>query len=211
VTAVTALTSQDAATMSPPHPFHLVPGQVAALVGEPGSGLTRIGLALIAAHAGPVACLDVRGWLSPLAAWEMGISPDRLLIVRCADVARWSRATATLLGGVGAVYAEVPAGVNDVALRKLGALARSARTALVLRPLRGPMPSGVAALRIEAEAISWEGPDAGHGRLERRRLHLTAAGKAVQGMTRAVEVEDDGANAVRMVPRLAVAEAGRTG
>jgi hypothetical protein len=185
---------------------------VAALIGEPGSGLTRVGLSLIADHAatGPVACLDVRGWLSPLAAWEIGIVPDRLLVVRCSDVGRWGRAAATLLDGVNAVYAEVPVGINDVSLRKLGALARRSRTALVLRPLRGVIPSGIAGLRLEASGVSWEGPDAGHGMLQHRRLLLTASGKVVHGMTRAVEAEDDGADAVRVVPRLAVAEAGRT-
>lgn len=191
--------------------LHIERGQVAALIGEPGSGLTRVGLSLIAAHAqtGPVACLDVRGWLSPLAAWEIGIAPDRLLVARCADVTRWGRVAATLLGGVGALYAEVPGGVNDAALRKLGALARRSGTPLVLRPLRGVIPSGIAGLRLETAGVSWDGPDAGHGRLVSRRLQLTATGKIVHGMTRSLEVEDDGANTVRVVPGLAAAEAGR--
>lgn len=194
-------------------PLSLAPGQVAVLLGEPGSGLTRIGLSLIAVHSGaaPVACIDVRGWLCPLAAWEVGIDPDRLLVVRCPDAARWAQAAATLLDGVAAVYAEVPATVGEAVLRRLSVLARRARTALVLRPLRGSVPIGVAALRLEAAAVSWEGADSGHGSLRRRRLQLTAAGKAMQGMTRVVEVEDDGADAVPVVPRLAVAEAGRAG
>jgi hypothetical protein len=200
-------------TITAPAQFslHLAPGQVAALIGEPGFGLTRVGLSLIADHAGagPVACLDVRGWLSPLAAWEIGIPPERLLVARCSEVARWGRAAAALLSGVNALYAEVPGGVGDGVLRKLGALARRSGTPLVLRPLRGVVSPGIASLRLEAVGVSWEGPDAGHGLLERRRLLLTAGGKVVHGMTKTVEAEDDGANAVRVVPGLAAAEAGR--
>jgi len=191
--------------------LHLEKGQVAALIGAPGYGLTRLGLSLLADHAedGPVAYLDVRGWLSPLAAWEIGIAPDRLLVVRCGDVVRWGRAAATLLDGVHALYAEVPNGVRDTALRKLGAVARRNRTPLVLRPLRGSIPSGVATLRLEADTVTWEGVEQGHGRLQLRRGRLIASGKAVHGMTRRVEVEDDGANAVRLVSDMAVAEVGR--
>ena len=209
------MTAAVAATTETPtpiwSPLGLRPGQVAALVGEPGSGMTRIGLSLIADHAGvasrSVACLDVRGWLSPLAAWEVGIAPEHLILVRCSDAERWGRAAAALLGGVSAVYAEVPAGVDDGSLRRLGALARKSRTALVLRRLRGDLPSGIAGLRLEASQVWWEGPDAGHGRLIRRRLLLTATGKVVHGMRRAVEVEDDGTNALRVVSGLAAAEA----
>ncbi|MFQ5555851.1 MAG: hypothetical protein ACE5GC_10845, partial [Acidimicrobiia bacterium] len=53
----------------------IAPGEVAGLVGPPGLGLTRIGLRMLAEHAkkGMVACLDVRGWISPPAVWELGI------------------------------------------------------------------------------------------------------------------------------------------
>ncbi len=166
---------------------------------------------MLAQHVGegPVACLDVRGWLSPLAAWEIGIEPEQLLIVRCGDVVRWGRAAATLLDGVSALYAEVPNGVPDSALRKLSVVARRSRTPLVLRPLQGSVPSGVASLRLEAEKVTWHGTDDGHGRLEERRSLLSASGKAVKGMVRRVEVEDDGADVVRVVPDVVVTEARR--
>jgi hypothetical protein len=49
----------------------LAPGQIAGLTGIPGSGLTRIGMSLLAPHAvhGPLVYLDVRGWASPMAAY----------------------------------------------------------------------------------------------------------------------------------------------
>ncbi len=187
------------------------PGKVASLNGEPGSGLTRVGLVMLAGYAdeGPVAYLDVRGWLSPLAAWEVGIEPDRLIVVRCTDVVRWGRAVAALLDGTRAVYAEVPGGVKDAAIRKLGALARSRRTPLVLRSLTGSLPVGVAHLVLEVKEVTWEGAEQGHGRLRLRRSVVVASGKAMRGMPRTIELEDDGSNALHLVPGVGTTEAGR--
>lgn len=187
----------------------LEPGRVTGLVGSPGLGLTKLGLALLASRTGLVACLDVRGWLSPVAAWESGIDPDRLVIARCGDPVRWGRAAATLLEGVDALYAEVPRGVKDPQIRKLVALARARDAPVVLRPVRGDLPPGLVHLRLEAREVIWEGTDSGHGRLGRRRIALEASGKAVRGMTRRIEVEDDGTNALRLVSGLATQEIGR--
>jgi hypothetical protein len=156
-----------------------------------------------------VACLDVRGWLSPPAAWESGIDPDRLVFVRCRDPVQWGRVAATLLDGVRGLYAEVPRGVEDARLRTLRARARSRRTPLLLRPVRRDLPGGVTHLRIDAEEVVWEGADAGHGRLGVRRISVTASGKAMRGMPSRIVVEDDGTDAVHLVSRLAAAPGGR--
>jgi hypothetical protein len=185
----------------------LAPGQVGVLAGEAGLGMTRLGLIMLSGHAqtGSVAYLDVRGWLSPLAAWEVGIEPDRLVIARCRDVVRWGKAVAALLDGAAAVLAEVPAGAKDAAVRKLAALARNRGTTLLLRPLDGTVPAGVAHLTLEAQEISWSGTGDGHGRIARRRTLLTASGKAMRGMTRTIEMEDDGSNTLRVVSGVAAA------
>lgn len=194
-------------------PFALAaePGRVVGLVGPAGFGLTRLGLAMLAhpSGAGRVAVIDVRGWLSPEAAWEVGIEPDRLVVVRCDDLSLWPRVAAALVEGLPAVYAEVPVGVTDAVLRRLGALARSRRSALLLRPVRGGLPSGLAHLHLDAREVAWAGVERGHGRLGRRRLSLLARGRATRGIERTVEVEDDGTHAVRVVSGLAVAPAGR--
>jgi len=184
--------------------FRLDPGEVAGLSGIPGSGLTRIGLALLAPHAtkGCIACIDVRGWMSPAPAWEMGIDPARLVVIRSGDIIAWGRIVATLLAGVGGVYAEVPRGVKDAALRNLVAKARTQRTPLVLRPIAGELPSGMVHLHLKAREITWFGTEAGHGRLRTRRTLLDASGKAMRGMERTIEVEDDGTNNLRVVPHL---------
>jgi hypothetical protein len=189
----------------------LQPGRSVGLIGSPGFGLTRLGLSMLAGPAknGLVAYLDVRGWLCPPAAWEAGIPPERLAVVRCEDPIRWGRVASTLLEGVRALYAEVPRGIKEAQFRKLSALARSRRTSLVLRPISGDIPSGLVFLRLVAREITWQGTEDGHGRLGRRTLLLEASGKAVRGMTQIVEVEDNGANALHLVSRLASAPTGR--
>lgn len=180
------------------------------LVGPAGSGLTRLGLSLLAppSRKAPVATVDVRGWLCPMAAWEVGIDPERLVVVRSPDRKVWPSLVAALLEGLPAVYAEVPVGVGDHDLRRLAALARSRSSALVLRPVRGDLPAGVLHLKVEAAAVMWEGADRGHGRLTRRRLALRASGKGARGIERRIEVTD-GEDAVRVVPRLAPAPPGQ--
>lgn len=194
-----------------PDLLSLQAGRVTGLIGHPGFGLTRLGLVMLASREqlGPVAYLDVRGWLSPPAAWESGISPERLVVVRCDDPVRWARVAAHLLEGVGAVYAEVPSRIKPAQLHKLVALARNRKTPLILRPVQGDLPNGMAHLKLEARQVLWEGTEQGHGRLGERRLIFEASGKAMRGMTRLVEVKDDGTNALRLVSGLAVAPSGR--
>ena len=202
---------QRGSALSVPMPFSINAGEVAGLVGPPGSGLTRLGLSLLAEHArqGSVAYLDARGWISPMAAWEVGISQERLVVVRCDDLVRWGRVVATLLDGVRALFAEVPRGVKEPVLRRLAALARVRRTPLLLRPLSGGLPSGVAHLHLEARSVEWEGAESGHGRLARRRTVVLATGKAVRGMAREIEVEDDGTDTVRLVSGMGAPSIGR--
>lgn len=179
-------------------------GRPVELSGPPGYGLTRLGYRMLAApsQVAPVVGVDVRGWMSPRAAWEAGVAPERLVVVRCDDPGLWPRVAAALVEGVGAVLAEVPEGIRDADLRRLTALTRARQTRLVLRPVGRPLPSGVAHLRLRAAAVGWEGPDRGHGRLRRRRLILEASGKGVSGMVRRIEVEDEGEDALRVVSGL---------
>lgn len=191
--------------------LRLRPGRVVGLVGNPGYGLTRVGLDMLAGMAGksPVAYLDVRGWLSPLAAWESGLDPDRFFIVRCGDPVLWGRALTALLDGIGWIYAEVPHGVKDAQLRQVAGLVRARKAALILRPVRGDLPGGITFLRLQADDIAWRGTDRGHGRLASRVLSVTASGKATRGMVRHIDLEDDGTNPLRLVSGLAIAPSGR--
>ena len=189
----------------------LRPGRVIGLEGPTGLGLTRVGFSMLA--GAPAACrvvvVDVRGWICPLAAWEVGIDPEQLAVVRCDDAARWPRVVAALLDGVKAIYAEVPRGVREAMLRRLGAKVRAREAAVIMRPLAGRLPSGMAYLRVQVDRVVWAGAGEGHGRLDRRTLILGLSGKGAAGRRMVVEVEDDGAHPVRLVSRLAAPQAGR--
>lgn len=191
--------------------LELEPGRITELVGFPGTGLTRLGLRLLAPHSriGPVVVLDTRDWISPEAAWETGAIAERLVIVRCPDPSLWPKVTAALLEGMRAIYAEVPRQVRDQDLRRLAALARARRVAMVMRPLGDGLPPGIAHLRLRAIGVTWEGADMGHGRLTRRRLVLEASGKGSAGVTRRFEVEDEGTDVVRLVSDVVVEPARR--
>ncbi len=185
--------------------LELEAGKLVGLIGAPGFGLTRLGLGLLRDQPGWVACIDVRGWLSPAAFWEMGVSTDRVVVVRCPDSHRWPQVTAALVEGMGAVYAEVPSGVAAPMLRRLGALARARATPVVLRPVDGDLPAGITHLRLEAQEVAWEGAERGRGRLRGRRFTMAASGKGMGGIDQIIEVKDDGADTVRVVSGLAVA------
>jgi hypothetical protein len=173
--------------------------------------LTRLGLRLLAPHSAraPVVALDTRGWISPEAAWETGVVAERLVIVRCDSPVLWPKVTAALLEGVQAIYAEVPAPINDQDLRRLAALARAKRVAVAMRSMGRGLPSGVTHLRLRAIGVTWEGADRGHGRLKRRRLVLEASGKGAAGVTRRFEVEDEGTDVMRLVSDVVVDQARR--
>lgn len=189
----------------------LQPGRIIELAGSTGLGLTRLGLHLLSepSKRGPVVALDIKGWISPLAAWEVGVDPARLVVVRCPDPSLWPQVVAVLVEGLRAVYAEVPSSVGDHDLRRLAALARARKTAMALRPIERRLPPGVAHLRLEPVEVSWDGAVDGRGRLTSRHLVMEASGKATAGMTRRIEMVDDGANIVCLVSRLGASEGGR--
>lgn len=218
------ITAGQLPVFSPANPQDLLslrPGCVVGLVGRPGNGLTRLGLSMLAptARSARVAAVDVRGWLSPLAAWENGIEPEQLVMVRCPERHQWLGVAAALLEGLPAIYAEVPTGIRDQDLRRLASLARARQARLVLRSLNGDLPEGVTYLRLQATHSTWGGGgpgviERGHGRLGSRRIELEASGKGTAGMVRRLVVEDDGsslrveerndgADSLRVVSRLA--------
>ena len=191
--------------------LRLRPGWITELVGVPGTGLTRLGLRLLAdlSQVSPVVALDTRCWISPQAAWETGVNPENLVIVRCDEPGVWPKVAAALLEGVRVLYAEVPAGIKDQDLRRLAALARARKVAVAMRPMGMGLPAGVSHLRLRALGVTWEGADQGHGRLGKRRLVLEASGKGASGMTRRFEVEDEGSDVVRVVSDVVVGETRR--
>lgn len=182
--------------------FQLSPGKIVGLEGPAGWGLTRLGLSLLAApsQVGTVVVIDVRGWFSPMAAWQVGVNRHRLAVVRCSDRRLWPRVTAAVLEGVAAVYAEIPAGVGENDLRRLAALTRARKAALALRPLRGSIPPGITHMRVRGIGVDWAGPDQGHGRLIQRQLSMEVSGKSTPLRQIQFEDPDTRAGVWRQIP-----------
>lgn len=193
-------------------PFSLQPGRLVELVGDPGSGLTRLGFRLLApfSRSHTVVVVDSRGWISPEAAWEAGVLVERLVLVRCESHLLWPKVTAALMEGVQAMYLEVPPRVRDRDLRRLAAMARARRVAVVARSMGGHLPAGVPFTRLRVLGVTWEGADRGHGKLTRRRLVIEASGKGASGVTRRFEVEDEGTDSLRVVSDVVVGQTGRS-
>jgi hypothetical protein len=187
------------------------PGRIVELSGPAGLGLTRLGYRLLAdrSHSAPVVMLDVRGWISPQAAWETGVEQANLVVIRCPDSRLWPQVVSAVCEGVSALFAEVPQGVSERDLRRLAALVRARQVRVVLRPLRGRLSAGVSHLRVQALEIQWNGVERGHGRLGERRLVMEISGKGAAGMTRRIELEDVGENALRVVSGMAARTTGR--
>lgn len=192
------------------------PGQLLGLVGVPGLGMTRVAVAQMAALMGPLAWVERPAprppgrdsWFSPAIGWENGIEPDRLVVVRTFEPTSWAEATATLMDGMAAVCAEVPARVPEAILRRLAARARARRARLILRS-HMPLPTGIAHTVITGDSVEWTGAEQGRGRLLQRRVSAIAQGKGVKGPALELEFEDDGTNIVCVVSRLGVTTARR--
>lgn len=178
------------------------PGRIIGLLGSAGMGLSRWGFSLLveSSQTAPVVAVDTQGWLNPSAAWEVGIDPTRLYIVRCPERQQWAQVVAALISGVPAVYAEVPQGISDQVLRRLAALARKEQSSVVFRSLHGDLPAGVAFLSVRAHSVGWAGVDQGHGHLADRKFQIAASGKSMPGQRMEVE---DGKGAVHLVGRVA--------
>lgn len=107
--------------------------------------------------------------LGALAAAGYGVDLGRLVVVRVAP-GEWAVAVAALLGGLDLVVVEPPAHPRPAAVRTLAARARDRGTVLLVVGSQWPAPVE-AALEVQGH---WEGLGRGAGRLEARRVTVTA-------------------------------------
>ena len=159
---------------------HLLPagirrGATATVEGGPGSTSLALALGAAASQAGSWIGVVGAPALGLLAATEMGLAPERLLVV--ADPGK-SVATvvAALLDTVDVVY--VRSAVNPPDARRLVARAREREAVLV--PLPGARWPFGADVRLSVASPEW----LLHGRLAARKVDVTASGKGVYARER---------------------------
>lgn len=165
---------------------------------EGGPGATSLALALgAAASAGGswVAGVGLPS-LGLLAAAELGVPLERMVVVSAPPPQSWATVVAALLDAVDLVWAGLPRRVAAGDARRLAARARERGSVLVPLVHRGPGsgtagPGGSwpapAEVRLTVASSSWTGPGgAGAGRLEARRVEVLATGRGAAARERRV-------------------------
>jgi hypothetical protein len=110
-----------------------------------------------------------------LAAAGYGIDLARLAVVRTAP-AGWATAAAALLDGLDLVVVEPPGRAKPAAARTLAARARDRGSVLVVVGGRGAWPAP-ADVELTVDEPRWHGLAEGAGRLQARRVSVSASGR----------------------------------
>ena len=140
-------------------------------------GATSLALALVAeaSRAGSwVAAVGIPS-LGLVAADELGVALERLVLVTAPERDAWGGVVAALVDGFDLVILHAGrAGVRPGDARRLVARARERGT--VLLQLGAVWPEG-ADLQLEVTHARWEGLDDGHGHLRARKVRVTRSGR----------------------------------
>ena len=158
-------------------------GQTVAVPGGPGAGGSRSGVLPWALAA--QACAD-GSWAAAvglpetgvLAAADLGVDPDRLVLVD-EPRERWADVVSALLSAVDIVVVRPPRRPPPGLVRRLAGLARQHGSVLV-----GVGGWEGAAVRVQVAEASWVGVGAGHGRLTGRRARVEVSGRGADVRSR---------------------------
>jgi hypothetical protein len=122
--------------------------------------------------------------LGLVAAWEVGVPFERLVVVEEPPTDRWATVVAALVGAFDVVLVAPEHRVPVGDARRLAARQRERGTVLVHRESSGRGPAATAArraleadVRLDVETSSWVGIGAGHGHLQARQVRVAATGR----------------------------------
>ena len=161
--------------LEPLLPVGLRRGATATADGGPGSTSLALALGAAASQAGSWVGVVGAPKLGLLAAAELGLAPERVLVVPEVPAASVATAVAALLDAVDVVYVGGTVAVADA--RRLVARAREREAVLI--PLGSRWPLG-ADVRLTVADPEW----CWNGRLAARRVHVTASGRGVYARER---------------------------
>jgi Mrp family chromosome partitioning ATPase len=141
-----------------------------------GAAATSLALALAAAPSAAGSWVGAVGMpsLGLLAASELGVALERLLLVAPPPPGEWATVVATLVDGVDVVLVRLPRTVRTGDARRLQARARQRGAVLLVVGPAGPLEPDVT-LAVEEE--EWVGLQAGAGHLQGRRVGVIAVGR----------------------------------
>jgi hypothetical protein len=171
--------------LAPLLPDGLRRGSTVSVAGGPGATTLALTLAVAASAAGSWTAVVGAPSLGLASAVEVGIAPERLLVL--AEVPRdaWATVVAALLDAVDLVLVSAPrVALGDA--RRLTARARERGAVIVVLPRGGEewWPVG-ADVRLNVGATSWTGPvGGGAGRLMGRRVEVVSGGRGAADQAR---------------------------
>ncbi|HEY1282321.1 MAG TPA: hypothetical protein VGF22_21755 [Acidimicrobiales bacterium] len=141
-----------------------------------GAAATSLALAVAAAPSVAGSWVGAVGMpsLGLLAAAELGVALERLLLVAAPPPGEWTTVVATLIDGVDVVLVRLPRSVRTGEARRLQARARQRGAVLIAVGPAHPLEPDVT-LAVEDE--EWTGLDAGTGHLQGRRVGVVAVGR----------------------------------
>ncbi len=151
-------------------------------------GATSLALALMAqaSQAGSwVAAVGVPS-LGLVAADELGVALERLVLVAAPERDAWGGVVAALIDGFDVVVLQAGrGGVRAADARRL--VARARERGAVLVQLGTGWPDG-ADLQLEVTQARWEGLDAGHGHLQARKVRVVRGGRGEAAQPRHLDL-----------------------
>lgn len=154
-------------------------GTTVGVTAEHGSGgATSLALALAVATSGAgswIAAVGLPG-LGLVAADELGIALERLVLVAAPERDTWAGVVAALVDGFDLLLVVAPGrnGVKQADARRLVARARERGTVLIALGAGWPLAPDVT---LRVGAAQWVGIEDGHGHLQARRVVITRGGR----------------------------------
>lgn len=158
-------------------------------VGFEGVGSTSVALGLAASVLGNDRWMAVIGVeeLGLLAASELGIRLDRLLLIGSTGISQLAPVVAALIEAVDVIALQPRRRVGPRDARRLAARARERGTVLLHLDGGRTWPEALD-LRIIATAERWDGLGQGHGHLQQRRLTVASTGRRSSARRRQVSI-----------------------
>ncbi len=152
-------------------PEGLMRGSVLVVDGDVGAGVTSAAVSLCAAATAVgewAGAVDLDGTWGGEAFAELGVDPERFVVVRRVPPDRWATTVSVLLDGMSVVVADVPRHVRAGDARRL--VARARERGVVLVPVLCPPAQwpATASHRLHADAHGWPGLELGSGLLRAR-------------------------------------------
>lgn len=150
-------------------------------------GATSLALALVAeaSRAGSWVAAVGLASLGLVAADELGVALERLVLVAAPEREAWGGVAAALVDGFDCLVLSAARGVRPADARRL--VARARERGAVLVQLGGGWPER-ADVDLRLTRSRWEGIEAGHGHLQARKVRVAAGGRGEASRPRSVDL-----------------------